>query len=246
MWAKIKIALNSTLGRKDFLPLNEIVKSEVEKSENRILSALGKLANNRFDLLAIPEGTTEIAESEYEGTGWNVVSIPSSVSKIGKSAFEDCSSLTSVMLPIGVKEIGEFAFYNCNSIKHLELPVGIETIGRGAFSGAGGLHGDEPNFRYVVIPEGVKFLPGSAFMPARIEKLYLPLTMEEIGVFSDSDLLSIAATVSSISYNGTFEMFNRIKGLNRLPFPLKEGTTGRGSITVYCSDGVFELEYTGQ
>ena len=42
--------------------------------------------------------------------------IPNGVEIIGRSAFSNCSSLTSINIPKSVKEIHDFAFYNCSSL----------------------------------------------------------------------------------------------------------------------------------
>ncbi|NCA74193.1 MAG: hypothetical protein EOM93_05060, partial [Gammaproteobacteria bacterium] len=44
-------------------------------------------------------------------TGLTSVTIPSSVTYIGQSAFEGCTGLTSVTIPESVTEIGHYAFY---------------------------------------------------------------------------------------------------------------------------------------
>ena len=72
-----------------------------------------------------------------------VVNIPSTVSnngetfnvtRIGWSAFSDCTGLISVTIPNTVTNIGERAFYNCTNIRCLTLGSGVTSIGKYAFS----------------------------------------------------------------------------------------------------------------
>ena len=57
--------------------------------------------------------TTIGKQAFYECTSLTSVTIPSSVIEIGSSAFEDCSKLTSVIIPSSVKTIGSYAFCYC-------------------------------------------------------------------------------------------------------------------------------------
>ena len=52
--------------------------------------------------------------------------IPKSVTKIGPSAFEDCSSLESVVMPDSVTEIGICVFKGCTALKEIIIPVGTK------------------------------------------------------------------------------------------------------------------------
>ena len=61
--------------------------------------------------------------------------IPEGVTKIDNKAFEDCTSLTSVVIPSSVTEIGEYAFYKCTSLTSIEIPSNVTEIGRSAFFG---------------------------------------------------------------------------------------------------------------
>ena len=54
------------------------------------------------------------------------MTIPSSVTSIGKKAFYNCSGLTSVTVPSSVTSIGESAFKGCSNITDLKL--NCETI----------------------------------------------------------------------------------------------------------------------
>ncbi len=57
------------------------------------------------------------------------------VTKIGNSAFNACSSLTSVTIPTGVVSIGNSAFYNCSGLASIDIPKTVISIESYAFSG---------------------------------------------------------------------------------------------------------------
>ena len=61
------------------------------------------------------------------------VTIPNSVTEIGRGAFAGCSGLTSVTIPESVASIGEYAFYCCIGLTSLTIPNSVTTIGISAF-----------------------------------------------------------------------------------------------------------------
>ena len=55
------------------------------------------------------------------------------ITKIGKYAFQRCSSILSVSFPASLKMIDSQAFDNCTSLQSITLPDGLETIATDAF-----------------------------------------------------------------------------------------------------------------
>ena len=68
-------------------------------------------------------------------TSLTSVTVPSSVTSIGTSAFQGCTSLTSVTIPSSVTSIGDNAFFGCTSLKSAAVPSSVTSIGAGAFQG---------------------------------------------------------------------------------------------------------------
>ena len=61
------------------------------------------------------------------------ISIPSSVSLIGESAFENCTSLRTALIWGDITEIGKNAFKNCSSLDDISIPSSCKKIGESAF-----------------------------------------------------------------------------------------------------------------
>lgn len=71
---------------------------------------------------------------EYKGNS-SSVTLPSSVKKIGASAFEGNKKLKYVNIPGKVTEIGAQAFKDCTSLKNVNCKDNITVINVKAFSG---------------------------------------------------------------------------------------------------------------
>ena len=65
----------------------------------------------------------------------------SSITNIGKNAFEKCSKLTWVQIPDSVETIGDGAFNNCTNLSGIYVGVNVSSIGADAFSGCSNIEG---------------------------------------------------------------------------------------------------------
>jgi len=83
--------------------------------------------------ITLPESLTNICDFDHSGI--EKITIPSSVIEIGRYVFEACNSLKSVVIKGPVAKIEDNAFRDCTALKTIELPVGIKKIGKDAFNG---------------------------------------------------------------------------------------------------------------
>ena len=56
-----------------------------------------------------------------------------SVTSIGRSAFGNCSGLTSITIPESVTRIGDYAFSGCTGLTSITIPKSVTSIGSSAF-----------------------------------------------------------------------------------------------------------------
>ena len=67
---------------------------------------------------------------------------------IGRYAFQNCKSITSITIPNSVTRIGDYAFFKCEGLATLVIGNGIKSIEEGVFSGCTGL-------KSVTIPKSI-------------------------------------------------------------------------------------------
>jgi hypothetical protein len=88
----------------------------------------------RITSIIIPEGVLEIKNYTFRDcTKLNSVTLPTTLIRIGASAFVGCS-FTHIELPDGLKEIAPRAFGGCYKLVEINIPESVERIGREAFA----------------------------------------------------------------------------------------------------------------
>lgn len=72
--------------------------------------------------------------TKYNGSS-SFITIPTSITAIGGSAFSGCTSVVTIIIPEGVTVIESFAFSNCKNLKYVVLPKTLQKIETYAFNG---------------------------------------------------------------------------------------------------------------
>ena len=91
-------------------------------------------SNKNITNYVVKAGTRFICDGAFARcSGLTSVTIPNSVTSIGKHAFYECSSLTSVEIPNSVTSIGDNAFYGCDGLTSVTIPNSVTSIGNYAF-----------------------------------------------------------------------------------------------------------------
>ena len=143
----------------------------------------------------LPSGLTTIPESCFEEcTALAAIIVPEGVTVIDDYAFEYCKKLASVALPSSLQKIGVGAFYGCTSLTRITLPQGLKTILGSSFEGCSKLAS-------ITIPSSVETLKWHAFDNCKkLLDIYffgLPATLEQ-----ETDLQ--AKTVVHAPWMGTY------------------------------------------
>ena len=171
------------------------------------------------------------AKNEITITGYNIfysstLDIPSTiegkiVTTIGKSAFEDCSLLTSITIPNSVTTIGVDAFENCDSLTSITIPNSVTTIGESAFSSCDSLTS-------ITIPNSVTTIGESAFRSCdSLISITIPNSVTTIGnsAFYDCDSLTSITIPDSVTTIGN-SAFSSCDSLTSITIPDSVTTIG--------------------
>ena len=142
--------------------------------------------------LTVPNSVTSISDGfgAFSGCkGLKSITIPESISSIGRNAFKDCISLTSITIPHSVTEIEWEAFCNCDSLTSIDIPDNVTRIGLAAFRGC-------DNLTSITLSSSLTNIPYAAFDQCKsLKDVYFTGTeaqWEAISIEANNDFLTSA------------------------------------------------------
>ena len=125
-------------------------------------------------------------------------------SQLGHGAFNNCSSLTTIIMLDGVLNIGDMAFAGCCGLTSLTLPDSILSIGSSAFSGCSGITS-------LNIPSGVSIIETSTFAGcSELTFVTIPDAVTNIGyrAFGNCGWLMDLTIPDSVTTIGNYAFFD--------------------------------------
>ncbi len=177
-------------------------------------------ANARTSFV-LPSTITEISASAFENSSALAsLVIPESLKKIGESAFGNCNSLTGLELPKEMNVIGDRAFMSCMKLESITMPSKISSIGHSLFMGCGAL-------KEVSLPSGVQDISRMFYGCQSLEKVKLPSSVKTFGESAFQSCSSLKSVNIPVVEEIGESAFDGCKSLEQLVVP--EGVKQIGS-----------------
>lgn len=150
----------------------------------------------REDKVTIASSATTIGASAFHGCSKvTSVDIPTSVTSIGEEAFRGCKKLSAITLPGTLTTISDRTFYNCQALHTLTLPETITSIGENAFYQCISLN-------RLTLPASLRVIGDYAFsLCSGLSSVTLPQGLQEIGFRAFENCIRITSITIPSSVN---------------------------------------------
>lgn len=166
-----------------------------EDGSSYVCDGLGEANAKELVVGSTHEGlpVTAIGEWAFYGGEFTSVTIPDSVTEIGKGAFSTCNKLAEVTLPEGVTEIRESTFHSCSALKSVTLGDGVTSIAPMAFENCVSLTS-------INIPDAVTEIGTMAFGACeKLSSFTLPSSIEKISSHLFFECLKLSEIIVPVS-----------------------------------------------
>lgn len=232
--------LNANAGNSDYSSTNGVLFSK-DYTVLRIYPQ-GREAST----YSIPSSVTRIGEYAFEDCGYlTSMTIPNTVTAINRGAFDSCYNLLTTTLPTNITLIDSSTFYNCEKLTNISIPEGVTSIGYSAFDNC-------YNLTSVSLPSSLTIIYDSAFEDCeKLTNITLPNNLTTISYSAFSYCISLAnITFPSSLKTIEEEAFYRCSSLTTLVIPNNITTIGECAFekctslsSVTIGTGITELDH---
>ena len=191
--------------------------------------------------VTIPASVTRIEKDAFNGSAISsVVFAPySKLAEIGERAFAYCTSLGAIELPDSVKVIGKEAFYGSTLLKAFTVPKNTETIEEGAFGVCTGIEEFSFAENGALTTIGAKVF----WNCYGITELTVPEGVTEIGTMafkagSGLETVNLPASLKKLDCGIPGLFFDTVNSSSAAPQALKEVNIAGGNRVYSSYDGV--------
>ena len=174
----------------------------IERETNKLIAGA--------DYAVIPDYVTFIGSYAFEKRNFESITIPANVTGIGAYAFRGCASLKTVTFEgeSKLEAIGEHAFDNCTSMASIMLPLGLRKIYSSAFDNCSALTSVTFGERMGGLILGgasassLESIGNFAFSFTQLKSFVIPKTVTEIGygAFESKKLTSLTVVEGNAYY----------------------------------------------
>lgn len=226
-------AATGTITKCDATVVNAVIPSEIQGVP---VTALGAYAfywptgESQLESVTIPDTVTTLGRSVFDTCSkLTSVTIPDSVTTVEQGTFQNCTGLTQVTIGGGMTTIPREMFAGCKALTEVTISDHIRSIGYDAFSYTG--------LTELVLPDSVTSISSTAFDNCHsLKSVYLPNSVTSIG----RSAFSYCTNLTEVRLPNCLTtipdaMFDNCQSLTEITIPNSVTTMG-SSIFRFCTN----------